>query len=88
LFVHYLIENIKIKYTELQFCVVYERETFSVALREEHRLWVCENRVLRNISGGKRDEVRGEWRRLHKEKLYALYSSPSTIRVIKSRRIR
>jgi hypothetical protein len=52
------------------------------------RLWVFENRVLRRIFGPKRDEVTGEWRRLHKKELYALYSSPNIIRVIKSRRLR
>jgi hypothetical protein len=57
-------------------------------LREECRLRVFENRVLRRIFGPKRDEVSGEWRRLHNEELYALYSSPSIIRVMKSRRLR
>ena len=47
-----------------------------------------ENRVLRRISGGKRDEVTGEWRKIHNEVLNDLYSSPNTIRVIKSRRMR
>jgi hypothetical protein len=54
-------------------------------LREKHRLRVFENTVLRKIFGPKRDEVRGEWRRLHNEELYDLYSSPNIIRVIKSR---
>ena len=54
-------------------------------MREERRLKIFENRVLRRTSGSKREEVRGEWRRLHKEELYALYSSPNNIRVIKSR---
>jgi hypothetical protein len=49
---------------------------------------VCENRVLRKISGPKRDEVTGEWRKLHNEELCDLYSSPCTIRIIKSRRMR
>jgi hypothetical protein len=62
--------------------------TWSLALREEHRLRVFENRVLRGIFGAKRDEVTGEWRRLLKEELYDLYSSSNIIRVIKSRRIR
>jgi hypothetical protein len=51
-------------------------------------LRVFENRVLRRIFGPKRDEVTGEWRRLHNKELYALYSSPNIIRVIKSRRLR
>jgi hypothetical protein len=56
--------------------------------REKYRLCVLENRVLRRIFGPKRDEVTGEWRRLHNKKLYALYSSPNIIRVIKLRRLR
>jgi hypothetical protein len=59
-----------------------------VALREEHRLRVFENRVLRRIFGLKRDGITGEWRRLHNEKLHDLYSSPTIIRVIKSRRMK
>jgi hypothetical protein len=57
-------------------------------LREEYRLRVFENRVLRRIFGPKRDEVTGDWRRLHNKELYALYSSPNIIRVMKSRRLR
>jgi hypothetical protein len=57
-------------------------------LREEHRLGVFENRVLRRIFGPKRDEVTGEWGKLHNEELQDLYSSPSIIRIIKSRRMR
>jgi hypothetical protein len=57
-------------------------------LREECRLRVFENKVLRTIFGPKRDEVTGEWGRLHNKELYALYSSPNIIRVIKSRRLR
>jgi hypothetical protein len=57
-------------------------------LREECRLRVFENRVLRRIFGPKRDEVTGEWKGLHNEELYALYSSPNIIWVIKSRRLR
>jgi hypothetical protein len=57
-------------------------------LREEYRLRVFENRLLRRIFGPKSDEVTGECRRLHNNELYALYSSPNIIRVIKSRRLR
>jgi hypothetical protein len=60
-------------------------ETWSVALREEHRLRVFENRVLRRMFGPKRDEVTGEWRKLHNEEVYDLYSSPDIIRQIESR---
>jgi hypothetical protein len=57
-------------------------------LREECRLRVFENMVLRRIFGPKRDEMTGDWRRLHNKELYALYFSPNMIRVIKSRRLR
>jgi hypothetical protein len=68
--------------------VLYGCDTWSLTLREEHGLRVFENRVLRRIFRPKRDEVTGEWRRLHKEELNVLYSSPNVIRVTKSRRIR
>jgi hypothetical protein len=58
-------------------------ETWSVTLREEHRLRVFENRVLRGIFGPKGDEVTGEWRKLHGLELHNLYSSPDIIRQIK-----
>jgi hypothetical protein len=67
---------------------VYEPETWSLTLREEHRLRVFENMVLRRIFGPKRDEVTGEWRKLHNEELRDLYSSPSIIRIIKARKMR
>jgi hypothetical protein len=57
-------------------------------LREEHRFRVFENRVLRRIFGPKRDEVTGEWRKLHSEELHNLYSSPDIITQVKSRRMR
>jgi hypothetical protein len=68
--------------------VLYGCETWSLTLREKHRLRKFENRVLRKISGPKRDEVTGEWRKLHNEELRVFYSSPSIIRIIKSRRMR
>ncbi|KAJ4449261.1 hypothetical protein ANN_00658 [Periplaneta americana] len=68
--------------------VLYGCETWTLTLREEHRLRVFENKVLRKIFGAKRDEVTGEWRQLHNTELHALYSSPDLIRNIKSRRLR
>jgi hypothetical protein len=59
-----------------------------VTVREEHKLRVFENRVLRRIFGPKREGVTGRWRKLHNEELHNLYSSPSIIRIIKSRRMR
>ncbi|KAJ4441956.1 hypothetical protein ANN_11820 [Periplaneta americana] len=73
----------KFKYMEATGC-----ETWTLTLREEHRLRVFENKVLRKIFGAKRDEVTGEWRKLHNAELHALYSSPDIIRNIKSRRLR
>jgi len=67
--------------------VLYGCETWSLTLREERRLRVFENRVLRRIFGPKRDEVTGEWRKLHNEELNNLYSSPNIVRVMKSRRM-
>jgi hypothetical protein len=68
--------------------VLYGCETWSLTLREEHRLRVFENRVLRRIFGPKRDEVTGGWRKLHNENLHNFFSSPSIIRMIKSMRMR
>ena len=63
-------------------------DTWSLTLREERRMRVFENRVLRRIFGPKRDEVTEEWRKLYREELNDLYSSPSIVQVIISRRIR
>ena len=68
--------------------VLYGCETWSLTLREEHRLRVFDNRVLRSIFGPKRDGVTGDWRELHNEELNSLYSSPNIVRVIKWRRMR
>jgi hypothetical protein len=68
--------------------VLYGCETWSLTLKEECRLRVFENRVLRRIYGPKTDQVTEVWRRLHNKELYALYSSPDIIRVINTRRLR
>jgi hypothetical protein len=85
-----LSRNVKIKIykTIILPVVLYRCETWSLMLREEHRLRVFENRVLRRIFGPKRDEVTGGWKKLHNEELKVLYSSPNIIRVIKARRMR
>jgi hypothetical protein len=67
---------------------LYGCETWSLTLREERRLRVFENRVLRRVFGAKRDEVTGECRKLHNEELNDLYSLPNIVRVVKSRRMR
>jgi hypothetical protein len=68
--------------------VLYRCETWSLTLREDQRLRVFKNRVLRRVFGPKKDEATGEWRRLHNEELNDLYSSSNIIRVIKPRRKR
>jgi hypothetical protein len=85
-----LSRNVKVKIykTIILPVVLYGCETWSFTSREEHRLRVFENRVLRRIFGPKRDEVTGEWSKLHNEELHILYSSPNIIRQIKSRRMR
>jgi len=67
--------------------VLYGYETWSLTLREERRLRVFESRVLR-VFGPKRDEVTGQWRKLHNGELSDLYSLPNIVRVVKSRRMR
>jgi hypothetical protein len=83
-------ENLKIRIyrTIVLPIVLYGCETWSLTLKEERRLRLFENSVLRRIFGPKRDEVTGEWRKLHIEELNGLYSLPNIVRVIKSRRIR
>ncbi|KAJ4447933.1 hypothetical protein ANN_09942 [Periplaneta americana] len=85
-----LSKNLKVRIykTVILPVVLYGCETWTITLREEHRLKVFENKVLRKIFGAKRNEVTGEWRKLHNAELHALYSSPDISRKIKSRRLR
>ncbi|KAJ4439313.1 hypothetical protein ANN_07435 [Periplaneta americana] len=96
---YYLVEkllssSLRSKNLEVRICTVillvflYGCETWTLTLREEQRLRVFENKVLKKIFGAKRDEVTGEWRKLHKTELHALFSSLDIIRNIKSRRLR
>ena len=80
--------QIKIYNTEVGCEFLYGCETWSLTLREERKLRVFKNMVLRRIFGPRRDEVTEEWRRLHNKELHDLYSSPNIVRVIKSRRMR
>ena len=80
--------KIKIYRTIILPIVLYGCETWSLTLREERRLWVFENRVLRRVFGPMSDEVTGEWRKLHNEELRDLYSLHNIVWVVKSRRIR
>jgi hypothetical protein len=77
---YYILKNVPL--------VLYGCETWSLTLKEERRLRVFENRMLRRIFGPRSDEVTGKWRKLHNEKLNDLYSSPNIVWVIKSRRMR
>jgi hypothetical protein len=85
-----LSENVKVRIynTIILPVVLYGCEAWSLTVREEHKLTVFENRVLMRICEPKRDEVMGGWRKLSYEECHNLYSSPSKIRIIKSRRMR
>ncbi|KAJ4434747.1 hypothetical protein ANN_23316 [Periplaneta americana] len=85
-----LSKNLKVRIykTVILPVVLYGCETWTLTLKEEQRLRVFANKVLRKIFGAKWDEVTGEWRTLHNAELHALYSSPDIIRNIKSRRLR
>jgi hypothetical protein len=85
-----LSKNIKIKIhkTIILPVVLYGYETWSLTLREEHRLRVFENKLSRRISGPKKNEMEGGWSKLHNDELHNLDSSPSIIRMIQSRRMR
>jgi hypothetical protein len=85
-----LSKNLKIKIyrTIILPVVLYGCETWSLTLREERRLRFFENRVLKRVSGPKRDEVTWEWRKLRNEELNDLYSLTNNVRVVKSRRMR
>jgi hypothetical protein len=89
LFSNLISKNLKIKIhkTVILPVVLYGCETWSLTLRDEHRLRIFENRVLRRIFGPKREED-GSWRKLQNDELHSLYSSPNIVRVIKSRRMK
>jgi hypothetical protein len=80
--------KIKVYRTIILPVVLYGCESWSLTLREERKLRVFENRVPRRVFGPKRDEVTGEWRKLHNEELNDMYSLINIVRLVKSRRIR
>jgi hypothetical protein len=79
--------KVKIKKNTILPVVLYGCETWSLTLREVQKLRVFENRVLRRIFGPKRDEVTGEWSKLHNEELHNMYSSPDIIRQVKANKV-
>ena len=81
-------QNIMTSRTIILPVVLYGCETWSLTLREERKLRVFENMVLRRIFRPRKEEVTGEWMRLHNEELNDLYCSPNIVRVIQSRRMR
>jgi len=85
-----LCKNLKIKIYRIIILpvVLYGCETWSLTLKEERRLRVFGNRVLRRIFGPKKDEIAEAWRKLHNEELNEMHSSPNIVRVIKSRKMR
>ena len=87
---HLLSKKLKVKTykTIILPVVLYGCETWSLTLREEHKLRVFEIKVLRKIFGAKKDEITEEWKKLHNVELHALYSSPNIIRSLKLRRLR
>jgi hypothetical protein len=87
---HMLSKNMKVRIfkTIISPVVLYGCETWSLTVREKHKLRVFENRVLRRIFGSRRYVMTGGWRKLHNEELHNLYSSPSIFRIIKSRKMR
>jgi hypothetical protein len=90
LFSSWLSKHLKIRIyrTIILTVVLYGCETWSLTLREKHRLRVFENRVLRRVFGPKRDKVRGKWRKRHNDELHDLYCSPNIAQATKSRRLR
>jgi hypothetical protein len=84
------VKNVKVRIykTIILSVILYGCETWSLTGREDHKLRLFENRVLRRIFGPKREGVTRGWRKLHNEELHNLYSSPSIIRIIKSRTMR
>lgn len=80
--------KLKIYRTVILPVILYGCESWSTTLADEHKLRVFENKVLRKIYGPKRDEMTGEWRRLHNEELHGLYDSPDVVKIMKSKRLR